>query len=193
VEEDAMPDRPLRSDALANRQRIVAAARAALSESNGAVDDLSLHLVARAAHVGQGTLYRHFPTRDHLLAEVYEHEIGELVSAVPALLVEHPPLHALTHWLDQLLEYARVKRGVMAAIAASAWREVYTGQHGRLDDALGRLLDQGKSSGDVRADVDATDVILLLGALSRIPSREWETRAPTLVAVIVDGLRNSGR
>ena len=36
--------------------------------------------------------------------------------------------------------------------------------------------------------MDATDVILLLGALSRVPA-EWDDRAPTLVTVIVDGLR----
>ena len=41
----------------------------------------------------------------------------------------------------------------------------------------------------VRADVDAADVILLLGALSRIPEPEWDKRARTVVAVIVDGLR----
>ena len=80
----ACPARARRSDAVANRERIVAAARAALSDSNGAFDDLKLHLVAKAAGVGQGTLYRHFPTREHLLAEVYRHEMGELVDAVRA-------------------------------------------------------------------------------------------------------------
>jgi AcrR family transcriptional regulator len=61
-----VPARASRSDAAANRQRITAAARAALSESNGAAGDLRLHLVAKAAAVGQGTLYRHFPTCGHL-------------------------------------------------------------------------------------------------------------------------------
>ena len=184
-----MPTRAPRSDAVANRERIVIAARAALSGSNGAVDDLSLHLVARSAKVGQGTLYRHFPTREHLLAEVYRQEMGELADAVPALLVQHPPLDALARWLERLIDYARVKRGVMAAIEASAWRELYSSQHNRLDEALGALLDQGARSGAIRADVDVTDVILLLGALSRIPSTEWDDRARTLVTVIIDGLR----
>ena len=184
-----MTDRATRSDAVVNRDRIVVAARAALSESNGAIDDLKLHLVAKTAGVGQGTLYRHFPTREHLLAQVYREEMAELVDAVPALLAEHAPLEALTLWLDRLLEYARVKRGVMAAIEASAWQELYGDQHERLDDALGRLLDEGKAAGDVRADVDGTDMILLLGALTRIPAQEWEARARTVVTVIADGLR----
>ena len=130
-------------DAAANRERIVVAARAALGGSNGAIEELSLHLVAKAAGVGQGTLYRHFPSREHLLSEVYRQELGELADAVPALLADHRPLDALTRWLERLIDYARVKRGVMAAIEASAWRELYTGHHGRLDEALTELLDRG--------------------------------------------------
>jgi AcrR family transcriptional regulator len=184
-----VPARAHRSDAVANRERIIAAARAALSDSHGVVEELKLHLVAKAASVGQGTLYRHFPTREHLLAEVYRQEMGELVDAVPALLVEHPPLDALTRWLDRLLEYARVKRGVMAAIEASAWQDLYADHHGRLDEALTTLLDRGMAAGEVRDGIDAADVILLLGALSRVPEAEWDTRARTLVTVILDGLR----
>ena len=184
-----MPARASRSDAVANRERIVAAARAALAGSNGAIGELSLHLVAKAAGVGQGTLYRHFPSREHLLAEVYRQEMGDLADAVPPLLARYPPLEALTHWLDRLIEYARVKRGVMAAIEASAWQDLYADNHGRLDEALTEVLAQGKAAGEVRGDIDAADVILLLGALSRVPEAEWDARARTLVAVIVDGLR----
>jgi AcrR family transcriptional regulator len=181
--------RERRSDAVANRDRIVEAARAELSRSNGAATDLKLHRVARSAGVAQGTLYRHFPTRDHLLAEVYRTELTDLVDAVPPLLAAHPPLDALTRWLRRLLGYARVKRGVMTAIEASAWHDLHSDQHHRLDEALGALLDRGKATGEVRDEVDAADVILLLGALSRIPEPEWDARAPTIVAVIVDGLR----
>lgn len=184
-----MAERPLRSDAVVNRDRIVAEARAALGESNGAVADLKLHLVAKAAGVGQGTLYRHFPTREHLLAEVYRTELGELVDEVPVLLASYDPLDALRRWLDRVVDYARVKRGVMAAIEASAWAELYGAQHHRLDQALDALLAAGQTSGDVVAGVDATDVILLLGGLSRIPAGEWDPRAATLVAVVVSGLR----
>jgi AcrR family transcriptional regulator len=181
--------RELRSDAAANRDRIIEATRAELSQSNGAAADLKLHRVAKSAGVAQGTLYRHFPTREHLLAEVYRHELTQLADAVAPLLAHHPPLQALTCWMQRLIEYARVKRGVMAAIEASAWRDLYHGQHHRLDEALGTLLDQGKAAGQVREEADATTVILLLGALSRIPEPEWDARAPTIVAVIIDGLR----
>lgn len=184
-----MPTRARRSDAAANRARIVASARAALVESGGSVQDFRLLAVAKTAQVGQGTLYRHFPTREHLLAEVYRQEMSELVDAVPALLNQHPPLEALSRWLDRLVEYARVKRGVVVAIEASAWQDLYADNEGRLDQALQTLLERGKSTGDVREEIDATDVILLLGALSRVPATQWDARAHTLVTVILDGLR----
>lgn len=184
-----MPARALRSDAALNREHILASARAALLESGGSVQDLRLHAIAKAARVGQGTLYRHFPTRDHLVAEVYRQEMSELVEAVPALLAEHPPLQALDRWMDRLVEYAQVKRGVVAAIEASAWQHLYADNAGRLDTALQTLLDQGKATGDVREEIDATDVILLLGALSRVPAPEWNARARNLAAVILAGVR----
>ena len=183
-----MPTPARRADAVVNRERIIAAARTALIESGGTIEGLKLHLVAKAADVGQGTLYRHFPTREHLLAEVYRQELSELVDAVPALLADHPPLDALTRWIDLLVTYARVKLGVIAAIEASAWQDLYDDNHGRLDDALTSLLEQGKAAGEIRDDVDATDVILLLGALSSVPSQGWDARARTLVAVIINGL-----
>lgn len=184
-----MATRSQRADAVDNRARIVAAARGALAESNGAADKLKLHLVAKAAGVGQGTLYRHFPTREHLLAEVYQQEISELVKSASTLLAKLPPLEALTQWLDRLLEYARVKRGIIAAIEAAAWQGLYAEHRDHLDQALDDLLDHAKQSGDICGDVDAIDVILLLGALSRLPPSEWEARSKKAIAVILHGLR----
>lgn len=184
-----MVARARRSDAVLNRERLLAAARAVLAELNGADEDLALHVVAKRAGVGQGTLYRHFPTREQLLAEVYRLEIDELVAAVPDLLAELMPLEALARWLDRLVEYARVKRGVMVAIEASAWHGLYADNSSKLDDALTALLTRGQAAMEIREGVDAADVILLLGALSRVPASEWDTRARTVVAIVVDGLR----
>ena len=55
-----------RSDAEQNRARILDVAREELS----AAADVSLHSIAKRAGVGQGTLYRHFPTREALLMAV---------------------------------------------------------------------------------------------------------------------------
>src|SRR5438874_2011849 len=59
--------RPLRADARRNRERILESARAVFSESGveAQIDD-----VASRAGVGVGTVYRHFPTKEALMAEL---------------------------------------------------------------------------------------------------------------------------
>lgn len=176
-----------RSDSLANRARLVAAARAIVTSDA----ELNLHAVARQAGVGQGTLYRNFPTREDLLAEVYRREVDELVEAAARLLIVYEPGEALAQWLDCVLQYATVKRGVLAAVEASLWQDLTSRSLGPIGGALTTLLDEGKDAGVIRVDADAEDVILLLGALTRMDSADYERRAPHVLAIITDGLRRT--
>src|SRR5579862_7499488 len=98
-------DRPRRADAKQNRERILQIARDALA----ALPDASLNSIAKAAGVGPGTLYRHFPNREALVLAVYRQEIQQLVDLAPALLASHPPLAALRLWFDRLAHYGRIK------------------------------------------------------------------------------------
>jgi AcrR family transcriptional regulator len=179
----------LRADAAGNRARIITAARAAIANRG----EVKLNAIARQAGVGQGTLYRHFPTRDDLLAEVYREDVGELVAAAPALLATHEPLTALARWLDRVADYAQVKRGVFAAVEAGVSQDLATHSLGPIGEALTGLLDAGKADGTIRPDVDARDVILLIGYLTRLEQSEWDARARHLLQVILDGLRARDR
>jgi AcrR family transcriptional regulator len=175
----------LRADAADNRARIIAAARAAIASSG----ELKLNAIARNAGVGQGTLYRHFPTREDLLAEVYRQDVGELVAAAPELLASYEPLPALARWLDRVADYAQVKRGVFGAVEAAVSADLAAHSLGPIGEAVTLLLDAGRAAGTVRLDVDARDVILLIGYLTRLEDDEWEARARHLLGVILDGLR----
>ena len=177
-----------RADAAENRARIVQAARAVIASS----DELRLNAIAKQAGVGQGTLYRHFPTREDLLAEVYRQDVDELVAAAPALLAEHEPVAALARWFDRVADYAQVKRGVFAAVEVAVWKDLSAHSLGPIGDALTTLLDAGKADGTIRPDVDARDVILLIGYLSRLGEAEWDARARHLLDVVLDGLRRRG-
>jgi AcrR family transcriptional regulator len=173
-----------RPDAAQNRTRIVEAARAALAES----DHVHLNEIAKRAGVGQGTLYRNFPNREALLAEVYRRDVEELVAAAPALLAEHEPVEALRLWLDRVIDYAEIKRGVLAALEPAAWQDLVDHSHNPIEGALGHLMDAGKAAGSLRADVDAHGVLLLIAYLGRLDRDKWESAARPLMNVILDGL-----
>ena len=175
----------LRADAAGNRARMIAAARAAI----GSADEVKLNAIARQAGVGQGTLYRHFPTREALLAEVYREDVGELVAAAPALLASHEPLTALARWLDRLADYAQVKRGVFGAVEAAVSQDLAAHSLGPIGEAITILLDAGQADGTIRPDIDARDVILLVGYLTRLEPDEWDARSRHLLQVILDGVR----
>jgi AcrR family transcriptional regulator len=175
----------LRADAADNRARIIQAAREAIASGS----EVKLNAIARQARVGQGTLYRHFPTREDLLAEVYREDVGELVAAAPALLAELEPITALARWLDRVADYAQVKREVFAVVEGAVSQDLATHSHGPIGEALTTLLDAGKADGSIRPDVDARDVILLIGYLTRLDQAEWDARARHLLRVILDGLR----
>lgn len=177
-----------RADAAANRARIIEVARDRVVSS----DEFKLNEIAKAAGVGQGTLYRHFPTREALLAEVYHQDVEVLVMAAPALLAEHPPVQALAVWFRRVAAYARVKRGVFAAVTSAVQHDLSGASLGPIGDAISTLLDAGKAEGSIRPDVDARDVILLIGYLTRLDENEWDVRAFHLLDVILDGLRRPG-
>jgi AcrR family transcriptional regulator len=175
-----------RADAVQNRARIVEAARKLVAGP----DEVKLNEVAKAAGVGQGTLYRHFPTREELLIEVYRDDVQSLVTAAHTFLGQRQPLEALTQWLRSVVEYARVKRGVFAAVTSAVRSDLAGHSIGPIADAVTTLLDAGKADGTLRNDVDARDVILLIGYLTRLDEAEWDSRAHHVLAIIVDGLRS---
>ncbi|SEQ41198.1 TetR/AcrR family transcriptional regulator [Microlunatus flavus] len=178
-------DGPLRLDAQRNRDKILRTARALLREPG----ELRLNAVARASGVGQGTLYRHFPTREALLAAVYERDVDDLVAAAPELLASLPPLEALSAWFERVTAYARLKRDVFAALEVGTWRDLADHSLGPIGDAIELVLAAGRADRSIRPDVEARDVIILISWLSRLDDHELDTRGPVLLAVLVDGLR----
>jgi AcrR family transcriptional regulator len=183
---NSLPPKPTRKDAVSNRERILAAARDALAASGSA----SLSAIARKAGVGIGTLYRHFPTRESLILELYRHDIEHLIGLAPALLESHPPLVALRCWFDEVARYGQLKFGAAEVIHAAT--------NGGLDDeyyepfvrAIAVLLEAGAADGSLKAGLDPEDVLLQLSVLWRIdPGRGGEARAVRILGLIIDGLR----
>jgi AcrR family transcriptional regulator len=176
----------LRADAAANRDKILDAARTALGVSG----DASMQSIAKAAGIGQGTMYRHFPTREALILAVHRNDVRALVEAAPTLLASRSAPVALREWFDQLAAYGRIKHGLADALY-SVMRETLSDEgYSSIVDAIDLLLEAGKHAGTVRPDIDAEEMLLLVGFLWRIETdATWQSRSSHLLDLVMDATR----
>jgi AcrR family transcriptional regulator len=180
----------MRSDAEDNRARIIEIARTAFTSSS----DATLQSIAKAAGIGQGTMYRHFPNREALLLAVYRTDVEALIEAVPRLLEEHEPLAALRLWFGRLAAYGRIKHGASLAIEAATRADLGSHYYPPVIAALDRLLTACKEAKQLRSDADADEVLLLVSFLWKADSGpDWQERTGHMLAIIVDGLRAAPR
>src|ERR1700733_15081955 len=110
---------PRRSNSRRNRERILAVAQEALRRSSAA----SINSIAKEAEVGIATVFRHFPTREELVLEVYRREMRQAVDAAPELLAARAPLDALREWMSVMARYAMTKQGLAEALGSQAARD----------------------------------------------------------------------
>jgi AcrR family transcriptional regulator len=184
--------RPTRADAQRNRERLLEVARAAFAEAGADGGAVSLEAIARAAGVGIGTLYRHFPTREVLAEAVYRVELGELADAAGPLLDAHPGDVALDRWTARFDDYVRTKRGMADAIRAvhAAGGISLPAARETLGAAVQRILDAGAADGTLRSDARAEDVVLaLVGIAGATPEPAQRDQARRMTALLLDGLR----
>lgn len=177
-----------RADSVRNRERLLVAAAQVFSAGGPGA---SLEAVARAAGVGIGTLYRHFPTREALFQAVYRHEVDELVALASQLSTEAAPLDAVRAWLRACVRMIATKRGMVAALAPvlDASAEIYSDSVTRLHAALTELLDRAIAAGEVRADITSEEVMRVLIALSYSRDQHaWQDGVVHLLDIFVDGL-----
>ncbi|MCK9876120.1 TetR/AcrR family transcriptional regulator [Frankia sp. AgPm24] len=183
-------ERPVRSDARRNRERVLAAAREAFTEVG---PEVSLAEVARRAGVGQGTLYRHFPARADLLGAILVDGVATLCRRGAELAAAGPAGAALAGWLGLLLEHARVNQGLAGSyLSGGGLGERYpvTDCHEKIMGMAARLLADAQRTGAARADLTAVDLVQLIVGISLVTVRTQDSaQADRLLAVALDGVR----
>ena len=186
----AKSSRKPRADAQRNRERVLEAAKTVFSAGG---PDASLEAVAREAGVGIGTLYRHFPTREALYEAVYRREVEQLGELAEALKSEGAPVEALRRWLRANVEFVATKKGMAAALALAAGgppSELTALSYDRLTKAIAILLERAASSGEIRADVSAEDLLRTLVGMCLLHDQPgWQAGVIRMLDVLVDGLR----
>jgi AcrR family transcriptional regulator len=161
------PARRPRRDAIRNRSLLVeAAARAFREQGLGA----SVNGIARDAGVNVATLYRHFPTKEDLLAAVFDAILEPLAAARDRALEAGDadgPLHTFVH---EAVRLQRRQPGLIEALAHHPGApEVREQLRGPAVDIVTPLVERAQRDGELRADFDAVDVLIALRMLAAVP------------------------
>jgi AcrR family transcriptional regulator len=178
-----------RVDAQRNRERLLVIAKEAFTQSGA---DVSLDDVAKQAGVGPGTLYRHFPTRDSLLAEVYRAEVEKLANAEREYTATMPPIAALRAWMLLFVDYIATKQLIAPALNSllSDSSELCRSSGAQIMGAINGLVERAIRSGDVRQDLDPLDLLRALVGVSNVASvPDWPQSAKRLVDILIVGSR----
>jgi AcrR family transcriptional regulator len=181
-------DRPVRADAQRNMDALLKAALAVFAASGV---DAPMRDIAEKAGVGVGTVYRHFPQRSDLIAAVFRREIDACADAAPILSAERKPFEALANWMQRYAAFIAAKRGLAKALHSGdpAFDNLPGYFDQRLRPAFRTLLGAAAAAGEVRADVDADDLLGAVASLCMSAHNAGPGRAERMVALLVDGLR----
>ncbi|MEU6175014.1 TetR/AcrR family transcriptional regulator [Streptantibioticus parmotrematis] len=186
-----MPDpsaRPVRADARANEDKLLAAAAAAFARDGSAA---TLKQIAKDAGVGIGTLYRRFPTREQLVDATYRYETARLAAQAPTLLGELPADRALRTWMSNVLDYLATKHGMAETLGALLRDDARLGSSTReqLTAAVEEFRRAGVAQGVIREGVPAADILMsLAGVTLAAGTRPQREQAERLLDLLMDGL-----
>lgn len=175
----------MRADAERNRARILAAAEEVFAELGAAA---STEEVARRAGVAIGTVFRHFPTKNDLLAAIMKDLVQRFTHEVETLASQGDPATALFTFFSGLVEQAAAKKTVVELLDVDIQVDRQLQQ---LRAAIGDLLVRAQQAGAVRMDIQLDEVMALLTATSQGALRAgWDRdlRERTL-GIVFAGLR----
>jgi AcrR family transcriptional regulator len=178
-----------RADAQRNRERILEVAKQLFTRRGV---EVSMDEIAKRSKIGPGTLYRHFPTRDDLLAAVYISEVEKLAKAQKKFSAELPPVEALQAWLLVFIDYIIAKKIIASALNAMTGgpSRVFQQTNRLMEDAANALASRAVATRDLRPDVDPMDMLrAIYGIASAGSTEDWPEKARRFVEILIQGSR----
>jgi AcrR family transcriptional regulator len=180
-----------RSDGLRNRAMIVDVARDHFREHGTSA---SLEAIGRFAGVGPGTLYRHFPTRDDLVAAVLALRDREVIERLDAIERLSDASSALDAWVDAIEVYLGTLNDLVGPIGRALSNEdsAIAVSCQWLIEASDRIVDRVQSSGEMAGDLRGKDVLYAAFAIAwaRRTAGEDVQSAEAVRRVMMRGLRS---
>jgi AcrR family transcriptional regulator len=176
----------LRADAQRNYDALLTAGRTVFARSGV---DAHFEDIAQAAGVGQGTLYRHFPTRDHLLVAILQDRVDLLDTKATELLDAPDAWQALAEWLRLFAHAADEYAGMSARLSGGLTDDgspVAT-LCGPMKASFARLFDRAQRETPLRPDITATSLLAMISGLPKDP--HTAKTIESCLDVVLSGLR----
>ncbi|MGV0743770.1 TetR/AcrR family transcriptional regulator [Mycolicibacterium sp. XJ870] len=156
-------ERPLRTDAARNADRILRAAREVYAELG---PDAPIDAIACRAAVGERTLYRRFPSKTDLLRAALDQSIDENLSpAIEKALKRKDPLRGLTDLIEAATALGAAEHNLLAAARRA---DALANISDRLDTAMQELTMRAQQGGLVRGDLVAEDLPRIIAMLNSV-------------------------
>ena len=179
----------LRADARRNRERVLVAARKLFAQHG---KDAQMEDIARAAKVGVGTVYRHFPTKDDLVEALADERFQRLEEKARECLELDSPWESFSDFMRYSAEVQAEDRALSEVMADRPEMMRGAATASGLWEPMSALVARAQEAGEMRPDVIVEDVPTLICGIGRatqpagVPSAiNWER----LLAIMLDGLR----
>lgn len=163
---ETVPVRRPRKDAQINREQILEAARMIFAQDGVGA---SMDAIGKQARVGPGTLYRHFPTKDALLAALLEAHFATLEQKQDIIAANEPHAgRALEQWIEALGDWMLAFDGLPEPLrsAMSDLDSPLRPTCQSVQDATGLFLHAAQDAGVARLDLTPRDVFLAALAIA---------------------------
>lgn len=177
----------LRADARRNRERILTAARTQFAELGL---DVHMEHIARAAGVGVGTVYRHFPAKEDLLQALADERFAYFAENARAALDDPDPWHGFCELMRESARVAAEDRALSEAFDRLPGLCAASAEKVHLIELASELIERAQASGAMRADFSAEDIPSLMRGLARAtapqpsgpPAITWERYLEIMLA-----------
>ena len=187
-----IPDRPLRADAVRSRASLLVAARELLAAEGL---DASVTEITQRAALGKGTFFRHFPTKEALIAAVVGDTLNGLAARGRELADAEDPAAALFEFMCAAIQLQVDDRAFCEVVAgASQGNEQIQAAVRELHEIVQHLTQRAQAHGLIRSDISGEDIGLLLSGVFQTASPRIQEQ-PDLwrryLTLLFDGLQPS--
>jgi AcrR family transcriptional regulator len=180
-------ERVPRADARRNREAVIAAAKKLFADEGL---EAQIPDVAKAAKVGVGTVYRHFPTKADLIAALAGERFERLAEKAREELEAEDPWEGLCGFIRFSAQIQADDRGLCDVMGSRPEVMGAAAEAVGLDELCGQLVHRAQRSGNLRKDLEWRDIPMIACALGGITKAQGPGagRWPRLVEIVIDGL-----